>query len=298
MRELNLDQLRTLVTVAELGSFTLAARALHLSQPAVSLHISELEKRLELPLVERGPRRVATTPAGDELVDRARRLLRDAHDAVDSLRRRSRGLPAQVRVGASTGGLSHVLPGLLRMLEATFADVQIELRTGRSPELMDWLVAGAVDVAILAGGHAPQPAVSTREWRSTSLFAVIPRSWKAPAHITPRWLASRPLILNEPSTQITSQIMGWFAQAGLQPKPRLEMGYDEVTRGLVGAGYGATILPMEAGSTPLPADVRALPLRPGLKRSVVVCQRSADGAGSLPYRVAEAIGAFRGPRAA
>lgn len=294
MRELNLDQLRTLVTVVELGSFTLAARALHLSQPAASLHVSELEKRLAVALVNRGPRGITPTSAGADLVERARRLLRDAKEAVDALKRRGAGLVAQVRVGASTGGLSHVLPGLLRMFEAEIRDAQIELRTGRSPELMDWLLAGDIDVAILAGGHAPQAAISSRVWRTTSLFAVLPRSWKAPAHVTPKWLAERPLILNEPSTQIYSQVMGWFAQAGLQPRPRLEMAYDEVTRGLVGAGYGATILPRESGSVPLPPDVRALPLRPALKRSIVVCHRTADGPESMAAHVAEAIGRFRG----
>ena len=54
MRELNLDQLRTLVAIADLGSFSAAGRALHLTQPAVSLHVSELEGRLDTALLLRG----------------------------------------------------------------------------------------------------------------------------------------------------------------------------------------------------------------------------------------------------
>ncbi|RQP24360.1 LysR family transcriptional regulator [Piscinibacter terrae] len=292
MRELNLDQLRTLVTVAELGSFTLAARALHLSQPAVSLHVSELEKRLDVALVVRGPRRVSPTPAGEELVQRARRLLREARDTVDSVKRRSLGIASHVRVGASTGGLSHVLPGLLRMLEAQFGDAQIELHTGRSIDLLQSLKAGDLDVAVVAGGLPVGEGISAQLWRSTPLLAVVPKAWKAPAHVTPRWLAARPFIVNEPTTHIYMQLMAWFAQAGLQPTPRLEMPYDEVTRGLISAGYGAAVMPLEAGSTPLPRDVRAVPLRPALKRTVVVCHRSDDADDALPTRVAQAIGRF------
>ena len=58
MRELSLDQLRTLVAIIELGSFSAAARALHLAQPTVSLHSSELEARLATPLIVRGGRRM------------------------------------------------------------------------------------------------------------------------------------------------------------------------------------------------------------------------------------------------
>ena len=64
MRRLNLDQLQTLVAVADLGTLAAAAQALHLSPPAVSLHIQELEARLDTPLLVRGKRQAQLTPAG------------------------------------------------------------------------------------------------------------------------------------------------------------------------------------------------------------------------------------------
>ena len=64
MRHLNLDQLRTLIAIADLGSFSAAAQSLHLAQPTVSLHVSELESRLGVPLLVRASRRVQPTPAG------------------------------------------------------------------------------------------------------------------------------------------------------------------------------------------------------------------------------------------
>ena len=86
MRSLNLDQLRTLVFAADLGTFSAAATALHLSQPTVSLHIAELEERLGVRLLLRGSGGVKPTGAGNLLVQRARALLRDAGEAVDAVK--------------------------------------------------------------------------------------------------------------------------------------------------------------------------------------------------------------------
>src|SRR5256885_3720785 len=85
MRRLNLDQLQTLVAVADLGTLAAAAQALHLSPPAVSLHIQELEARLDTPLLVRGKRQAQLTPAGALLAEGGRRLLADS----ESLDRKS-----------------------------------------------------------------------------------------------------------------------------------------------------------------------------------------------------------------
>ena len=75
MRELNLDRLRTLLTVADLGSFAAAAKALHLAPPTVTLHVAQLEARLGTRLLHRTPAGVTATSAGGVLIDKARRLL-------------------------------------------------------------------------------------------------------------------------------------------------------------------------------------------------------------------------------
>jgi DNA-binding transcriptional LysR family regulator len=117
MRELNLDQLRTLVAITDLGTFSAAAQGLHLAQPTVSLHVSELESRLGTSLVVRGGRRVEPTPAGAMLVERARRLLRDADDAVDAVKRHVEGRTGRVRLGTTTGVLVYFLPQVLKAME-------------------------------------------------------------------------------------------------------------------------------------------------------------------------------------
>ena len=73
MRELNLDRLRTLVTIADLGSFAEAARTLHLAPPTVSLHIADLEAHIGAPLLVRKRGEVRPSAVGEVLVERARR---------------------------------------------------------------------------------------------------------------------------------------------------------------------------------------------------------------------------------
>ena len=112
MREINLDRLRTLLAVAELGSFAQAARALHLAPPTVTQHVAELEARFGVALLLRG-RRVAPTSAGQVLAARARRLLADLDELVADVRLHAKGQRGRVRLGASTGAIAHLLPPAL-----------------------------------------------------------------------------------------------------------------------------------------------------------------------------------------
>ena len=103
MRNLNLDQLQTLIAIADLGTFAAAAQALHLAPPTVSLHIKELESRLRADLVVRGRRQAELTPAGEALVQEGRKLLAASDDLVERVRRRATGLEGRVRMGVSAG---------------------------------------------------------------------------------------------------------------------------------------------------------------------------------------------------
>src|SRR5687767_3240414 len=127
MRELNLDQLRTLVAIADLGTFSAAAQALNLAQPTVSLHVSELESRLSAQLVLRGGRRVVSTPAGAVLVERARRLLREADDAIETVQAFAQGRSGRVRLGTSTGIIVYLLPQMLEAMGKSHPGIDVEV---------------------------------------------------------------------------------------------------------------------------------------------------------------------------
>ena len=114
MRSINLDQLRTFVEVVSQGNFSAAGRRLNLTQPAVSLHVRELEKRFGLRLLQRAGRRAFPTAPGMDLAAHARRIFHDC-ELIDSTMRRFReGWLGRVRIGTTLTALTYVLPPILR----------------------------------------------------------------------------------------------------------------------------------------------------------------------------------------
>lgn len=274
MRELNLDQLRTLVTVADLGTLSAASRALNLAQPTVSLHVSELEARLGTPLLLRGARRVQPTAAGDVLLAHARRVLREAEDAVQAVRRQQQGVTGRVRLGASTGMLVYLLSPLLQDMARTHPDVDVEVSIVGTNDGLAALQAGTLDIVLIAPPQGAGDLVVSR-WRRDPLMAFLPKGWKAPRRVTPQWLAAQPLIANDASTRLYRQTTEWFASAGIVPRPRLVLNYNEAMKSLVAASYGAAILPMEGKiEAHLARGVQVVPLQPALVRETVIAHRA------------------------
>ncbi len=273
MRELSLDRLRTLVTIADLGSFAAAARTLHLAPPTVSLHISELEAQLNAPLLLRNRGQVTPTGPGSTLVERARRLLAEADAALDEVQRQVQGQAGRVRVGASTGVLAHLLPQALGVLAREHPGIDVQLAVLTSQETMARLAAGTLDVGLVA---LPQPAVAgvrVQPWRRDPVMAFVPAAWQPPRLVTPAWLATQPLILNDASTRLSRLTAEWFAAAGESPRPRIELNYNDAIRSLVAAGYGAALLPHESAEPPQDPRIAMRTLKPKLWRPLAIAHR-------------------------
>jgi DNA-binding transcriptional LysR family regulator len=274
MREINLDRLRTLLTVADLGSFAAAAKALHLAPPTVTLHVAQLEARLGTRLLHRAPAGVTATSAGSLLIERARRLLAEADDLLQTVQGQIAARGGRVRLGASTGALAHLLPQALEALAVQHPEIDVQVGVMTSEEALARLAAGSLDIGIVA---LPQPAMRglrVQTWRRDPVLAFIPAAWKPPKHVTPAWLAARPLIANDRSTRLSRQTAEWFAAAGERPQARIELNYNDAMRSLVAAGYGAALLPHEAGAPPPDARVCMRPIKPAFFRALGIAHRA------------------------
>ena len=293
MRELNLDQLRTLVSIADLGTFSAAAQALHLAQPTVSLHVSELESRLGVPLVLRGGRRVEPTAAGAVLVERARRLLRDADDAVDAVQRHAKGSIGRVRLATTTGLLVNMLPRVLEAMAASHPGVDVQVSILGTSDAIAQLEQGVLDVGLVAAPGALATLVSS-PWRRDPMVAYLPAAWPAPKRVSPQWLAERPLIFTGASTQLYRQTMEWFAQGGCAPRGRIELNYTAAVKSLVAAGYGAAVLPLE-GESPGQASpgLKTAQLTPALTRHTVVVHRPLPALDGATRNLLDTLAQFR-----
>src|SRR5699024_5532174 len=136
MRELSLDRLRTLVTVAELGSFIAAAKLLHLAPPTVTLHVNELGKRMALQMLLRKRQHIQPTDVGQAFIARAQRLLNQNDAMLQDVQLHTEGKTGRVRISASTPVIAYLLPTPLQRLADKHPGIEIELTVLNSAKAM------------------------------------------------------------------------------------------------------------------------------------------------------------------
>jgi DNA-binding transcriptional LysR family regulator len=152
---LSIRQLQVFVTLVEQASFTRAARYLGLSQSTVSGHIADLERRLGMRLVGRDRTGVEATAAGEVLLRPARDALRAERHARMAAAELSGVLSGTLSLGGSTIPAVYLIPGLVRAFREQHAGITINLLTGDSSEIVDFVHAGEVDVGVI-GIQPPQ----------------------------------------------------------------------------------------------------------------------------------------------
>ena len=151
---LEMDVLRTFVSIAESGSFTRTAAQIFRTTSAVSMQIKRLENTLGCALFSREARRVALTAEGERLISYARRLLKLNEEAVGAFIKPS--LSGQVRFGAPADIGTHILPGLLSLFARTHPGIEVNVSVGRSVDMIQRIDAGELDVALISVGNLGQ----------------------------------------------------------------------------------------------------------------------------------------------
>jgi len=236
---LNLHHLRVFARVAQEGGFTRAAQALHLSQPAVSKSVRELERQIGLPLLDRNGRSTRLTAAGEALHARARELFAVEQSAEAELRA-LRGLDGgELRVGASTTVATYLLfPYLARFREAN-PRVALRVASANTRSIARALLERRLDVALVEG-PVRHSRLDVVPWRADELVVIMP-----PAHrlarkrsIQLRELASEPLIEREPGSGTRKVAERALAAHGVTPTVTLQLGSTEAIKQAVAAGLG------------------------------------------------------------
>lgn len=146
---MNLKALRYFVAIADAGSLTAAAAAISIAQPALTRQIRELEADLGMPLFHRMPRGVRLTQAGVTLYEAAQRILGEAQRVRQRLTSKSGDGKTTVVLGVSPTLARVLLPGLFEHCMRTLQDVELRSREAFTPELLDWLERGIIDMAVV-----------------------------------------------------------------------------------------------------------------------------------------------------
>ncbi|MDJ0897062.1 MAG: LysR family transcriptional regulator [Alphaproteobacteria bacterium] len=274
MRGLKLDQLQAFTEVVALGSFSSAAERLQLSQPAISMQVRQLEKRLGVRLIERVGKRASPTTAGRELLAHAQRIDAAVSSAVDEMATFASGRLGHVRIGTGATACIYLLPPVLRDLRRRFPTLEITVRTGNTAELLKDLEHNALDVGLFT------LPVSGRMFEVTPVlddeFVAITAAEddRLPDVITPAVLAELPLVLYEAGGNTRRIVDDWFAEAGITPTPIMDLGSVEAIKQLVGAGLGCAVLPgMSVGKGSERVPLIAQSLTPKLSRKLALVMR-------------------------
>ncbi|KQU84782.1 LysR family transcriptional regulator [Variovorax sp. Root318D1] len=273
-KTLNLDQLKSFGLVIETGSFSAAADRLGLTQPAVSLQIRQLERRLAVRLIERVGKRAKATPAGVELLRHIQHIETAVENAIDALADHASGVTGRVRLGTGATACLYFLPALLRGLREQFPALGIVVSTGNTDDHVRRVEENSIDLALVtlpaAGRSLSVVPVLDDE------FVAIGRSDLAPlkARVAPAELAALPLVLFEPAANTRKLVDRWFAADGLQPQPVMELGSVEAMKEMVAAGLGYGIVPRMAmagrGAHP---GLKVSQLSPRMHRTLAVVIR-------------------------
>lgn len=274
MRNLSLDQLRALLEVVGHGSFSAAARRLNLSQPAVSLQIRELETRLGVPLIERIGKRALATSAGRDIVAHAQRLVAESERTIATALRHREGRLGRVTIGTGYTAITHQLPPVLRSLRERHPDLELRVTTGTTERIVELMHDHVVELGLVT------LPVDRRDFRITpvrdsDMVAIFPASHRnIPNPATPAHMAQHPVILEIGRANHNRLTRAWFAAAGIDIKPVMELDNVGAIQIVVGAGLGVSIVPTEvvAGAAKS-ANVIARPLDPPLRRSLALIER-------------------------
>jgi DNA-binding transcriptional LysR family regulator len=167
---LDLEALRTFVTVVEHGSFAAAAGRVYRSQPAVTQRIQRLEASIGRPLFRKVGRAKQLTEDGVTLLDYARRIMA-LHDAACSSLLGDR-LSGEIRLGAPDDATVTIVPELLRQMSTVFPDVRIIIHIARSAFLMQSLQQGQIDMAVSTSDDSSHPRLRIRNAPTVWLSAV------------------------------------------------------------------------------------------------------------------------------
>lgn len=273
-KTLNLDQLRSFALVIETGSFSAAADRLGISQPAVSLQVRQLERRLAVRLIERVGKRAKPTPAGMELLRHAQHIETAVENAVDALADHASGVTGRVRLGTGATACLHFLPAVLRTLREQFPALSVVVSTGNTEDQARKVEENSLDLALVtlpaAGRSLAAMPVLQDEFVAIGRASVEPLK----ARVTPADLGALPLVLFEPAANTRKLVDRWFAAGGLQPQPVMELGSVEAMKEMVAAGLGYAIVPgMSMTGRGAHPELKTSRLNPRMHRTLAVVVR-------------------------
>lgn len=240
----DLEVLDLLVAVAELGSLGRAAAQAGISQPAASMRINALERKLRLVLLDRGPTGSRLTAAGAAVVEWAVPVLTAARRLVAGVTALHSVGQSALRVAASMTIADHLIPGWLVTLRAELPEVAVSLSVGNSQDVANLVRDSVVDLGFVEGPSGPQGLRSKVVGEDRLVVVVAAQHpWarrKKPLPV--QTLAATPLVLREPGSGTRDAVWEMLSKVGGPATPAAELGSTAAIKAAARAGLAPTVL--------------------------------------------------------
>jgi LysR family hydrogen peroxide-inducible transcriptional activator len=279
---MDVRQLAALVAVAENGTFSAAADALHTVQSNVSTHVARLERELGVTLVDRAGARL--TEEGELVVERARRIQAELEAITADVASLHDHVAGTVRLGMLGTTGRWLVPPMLRAMEATHPNVQVAVLEGNTTSLVPQLLNNRLDVAVV---NLPidDPDLVVESLFEEDLIAVVPSGhpFAEADELTVEDLAAEPILMPPPGAAYRNELDRLAAEAGVTLRPRAELDGLRLTASMAMDGYGAAVLPSSAVPGWLTGDFQRIPIT-GVPRRRVGLARRRRGLPSAPTR--------------
>lgn len=272
----SLRQLRAFAALARTGSFTRAAVELHLSQPALTVQVRELEAALGLKLVDRNTRRVQLTGIGRELLPVFERVLGDIRAVAENARELAAGDRGTVLVAALPSLCSRLIPQAIARVKRSHPGVVVKLQDTVAQRILSAVRREEADLGIGSFGVLG-PDFEVAPLLEDRMVAVMParHPLAAKATVTMREAAAHPLVLMDTQSSVRAVVESALRGESAAATPAYEVTYMSTAVGFVQAGLGVAILPATALELGLAKGIVTRPIRGTAVRRPIVIARKA-----------------------
>jgi len=251
---MEIRQLKAFLAIAEAKTFTAGARRVNVTQAAISMQIRQLEDEVGLQLFTRTPRRVIITEAGEYLLDRARKILREHDSALAEIAELGGAEHGRLRIGsASAEFATHEMPRILQGLMEKFPNADLSVRAGTSQRLVDKIMHGEIDIAFVSL-PVDNSSITTDLLFSDEIVAIAhPQHRLAKEkYISAAALAGEKLILGERGGNTRRMIDDFFNAANVRPHIVMELSRQEAINQMVENNLGVGM----AGAKTIADEIR------------------------------------------
>lgn len=256
---MSIRNLKTLIAVAEHGTFTAAAEAVFVTHAAVSQQMKALEEEWQVEVFDRSRRTPRLTPTGLALVQKAREIV-EAYEGIVPSVLGDQGIRGELSLGAVPTTLSSLVPFGVATLKADHPELHVRVVSGLTAALTAQVERGVLDAAILT---LPPIIPKRLQWQRIAREPLeLLASREAESDDPIELLRTRPFIRFTRGAIVGSMIEGWLQRQGLTVRESMELETLEAVASMVHANLGVSIVPRQCVPSPSVLPLKRLPLAP------------------------------------